>query len=241
MDDKKRAGPATPTRSSIFSQYIDAMGATIKSSRVSINPNGSIFREEPLQEIPALVYSRQTSPLHKCNCEHMQSLTITYKRFDYGVFPVAVSALEKENNRTHIITYSIRFDPQAPNYNRTSANSLLSELYQLEKKSCMDMAARLAYQKAVIFEYSIDFSEDSTETSIINTLGVEPYLESVFSSRYYDDEKIVSITWEDTEAGWLPVISSIDETINHGFLITIPKSRSNKRDPVTNSNTKIEA
>ena len=241
MDDQKRAGPATPTRSSILAEYLEAIGAIIESSRIIINPDGSKFFEEPLQGIPVSVYSRQTSPRYKFYSDYMQSLTITFKRFKCGVFPVAISTLEKESNRTQIITFSIRFDPHAPNYNEANAKSLLSELYKLEKKSCMDMAARLTYQKAAIYEYSINFNDDSTIITDINTLSVEPYLESVFSSRYYDDEKIVSITWEDTEAGWLPVISSIDETINHGFLITIPKSRSNKRDSVTNSNTKIEA
>ena len=55
-----------------------------------------------------------------------------------------------------------------------------------------------------------------------------PYLESIFSARHYDDEASVSIVWESTEFGWLPVISSIDNVVNYGFLITSAQGTNEK-------------
>ena len=241
MEENYKAGLAMPPRSSLFADYLDAIGAKTKSYTVIVNPNGTIYHEEPLTDIPTKVYARQTSPRRKSNREGLETMTITYQWFaGVGALPIATSTLDKENHRTQITVFSISFNPQAPGYNETSANALMGQLYTLEKRSCMDMVAQLVYQKAVIFEYDINFNGDSIDIPSINTVSAEPYIELIFSSRNYDDADSVTIVWENTEAGWLPVISSIDGTINHGFLITIPKSQARiyKRDSTTdNKNT----
>ena len=229
--DNNKTGSATESRSNLFSEYMIANGARIKCYSAVIGPDGNVLRKETKGISPDF-YTRLTSPRNACFREKMDSLTLTFRRFDgFGTFPVTMSALEKKTNRTNIAIFSIRFDPQAQGYNLERAESLLRKLYSLEKKSCMDIMAMLTYRKAVIYEYGISSNgNDDGKISQISTLGAEPYIESVFSSRYYDDEQSVLITWENTEAGWLPVVSSIDNmVINHGFLITIPKAQNRIR------------
>jgi len=62
----------------------------------------------------------------------------------------------------------------------------------------------------------------------IEEVTPQPYIESIFSARHYDDEASVSIVWESTEFGWLPVISSIDNVVNYGFLITSAQGTNEK-------------
>ena len=142
--------------------------------------------------------------------------------------PVAVSATEKQNSRTHITVFSIRFERRAPGYSPARATAAMNQLCRLEQDWCGETMSRLRQRGARIYEYKISFREETPELLEIEEVKPQPYIASIFSAHHYNDEASVSIVWESTEYGWLPVISSIDAVVNYGFLITTAQSTSEK-------------
>lgn len=153
-----------------------------------------------------------------------------YKRFADvgGMLPVVVSSIEKLTDRVHIAVFSIHFDRHAPGYSPARAAAAMGRLCFLEQDWCMKTMSCLRQRRAKIYEYQISFREETPDLLEIEEVKPQPYIESIFSARHYDDEASVSIVWESTEFGWLPVISSIDNVINYGFLITSAQGTNEK-------------
>lgn len=224
MDDNYIKKMQTLSRSAALVEYMTANGATIKSYSAVIDSNGTLLQKRPLERITIPNYANLVNPRRSAYSSTADCLTITYKRIgDVGMLPVAVSATEKQNNRTHISVFSMRFDRRAPGYSVAKATAAMNQLCRLEQEWCAETMNRLRQRGAKIYEYQISFQEETPELLDIEEVKPQPYIELIFSARHYNDETSVSVVWESTEYGWLPVISSIDRTINHGFLITVPR------------------
>ena len=104
----------------------------------------------------------------------------------------------------------------------------MNQLCRLEQDWCAETMSRLRQRGARIYEYKISFREETPELMEIEEVKPQPYIESIFSAHHYNDEASVSIVWESTEYGRLPVISSIDAVVNYGFLIATAQSTSEK-------------
>lgn len=220
MDENYTAKLKTLSRSALLAEYLAANDATIKGYSAIVSSDGNILQKQPLKTISVSVYANLVDPCHDRYSANADCLTITYKRIgDVGMLPIAVSALEKANNRSHITAFSINFDRNAPGYNIAKATAAMYQLCDLEKAWCLETEYRLKQHGATIYEYKISFQEDDPDLLDLNQVKTQPYIELVFSAHHYDDEASVSIVWENTVAGWLPVVSSIDAVIKYGFLI----------------------
>ena len=229
MDENYRAKPQTLSRSEALTEYLAASGATIKCYSADVDSNGTLLQRRPLENVAISEYANLVNPCRSAYSANSDCLTITYKLFaDAGMLPVAVSTTEKQNSRTHITVFSIRFERRAPGYSPARAAAAMNRLCYLEQEGCAETMARLRQRGARIYEYKISFREETPELMEIEEVKPQPYIESIFSARHYDDETSVSIVWEDTEYGWLPVISSIDNVVNYGFLITAAQGTNEK-------------
>lgn len=219
----------TLSRDALLAEYMAANGATIKGYSAIVGPDGTLLQKRPLEPITISEYANLVNPCRSAYSANSDCLTITYKRFaDAGMLPVAVSATEKQNNRTHISVFSMRFDKRTPGYSAVRATAAMNQLCRLEQDWCAETMARLRQRGAKIYEYRISFQTDEAALMNIDEVKPQPYIESIFSARHYDDEASVSVVWENTEYGWLPVISSIDAVVNYGFLITTTQGKSEK-------------
>lgn len=229
MDENYRAKLQTLSRSWALTEYLAANGAAIKGYSALVGSDGTLLQKRPLEPITIADYANLVSLCRSTYSDNSDCLTVTYKRFaDVGMLPVAVSATEKQNNRTHISVFSMRFDKRAPGYSAAKATAAMNRLCYLEHEWCAETTARLRQRGAKIYEYRISFQTDEAALMNIDEVKPQPYIESIFSARHYDDETSVSIVWENTEYGWLPVISSIDAVVNYGFLITTTQGKSEK-------------
>lgn len=219
----------TLSRDALLAEYMAANGATIKGYSAIVGPDGTLLQRRPLENVAISEYANLVNPCRSAYSANSDCLTITYKRFaDAGMLPVAVSATEKQNNRTHISVFSMRFDKRTPGYSAAKATAAMNRLCYLEQEWCGETMNRLRQRGARIYEYRISFQTDEAALMNIDEVTPQPYIESIFSARHYDDEASVSVVWENTEYGWLPVISSIDAVVNHGFLITATQGTNEK-------------
>lgn len=229
MDENYMAHLKTLSRDALLTEYMAANGATIKSYSTVVDSNGTPLQKRALESITIAEYASLVNPRRSAYNANSDCLTVTYKRFaDVGMLPVAVSATEKQNNRTHITVFSIRFDRRAPGYSPARATAAMNQLYRLEQDWCGETMSRLRLRGARIYEYKISFRGETPELLEMEEVKPQPYIESIFSAHHYNDEVSVCIVWESTEYGWLPVISSIDAVVNYGFLITTAQSTSEK-------------
>lgn len=229
MDENYMARLKTLSRDALLAEYMAANGAAIKGYSAIVNSNGTLLQKRPLEPIKIADYADLVNPRRSAYSTNSDCLTVTYKRFaDVGMLPVAVSATEKQNSRTHITVFSIRVERRAPGYSAAKATAAMNRLCYLEQEWCMETMARLRQRGARIYEYKISFQTDEAALMNIDEVKPQPYIESIFSARHYDDEASVSIVWESTEYGWLPVISSIDAVVNYGFLITATQGTNEK-------------
>lgn len=229
MDENYMAHLKTLSRDALLVEYMAANGATIKSYSAVVNSNGTLLQKRPLVNISIMEYANLVNPRRSAYSSTTDCLTITYKRIgDVGMLPVAVSATEKQNNRTHISVFSLRFERRAPGYSPARATAAMNQLCRLEQDWCGETMSRLRQRGARIYEYKISFREETPELMEIEEVKPQPYIESIFSAHHYNDEASVSIVWESTEYGWLPVISSIDAVVNYGFLITASQGTGEK-------------
>ena len=226
MDENYKAKLQTLSRSGALTEYLAANGATIKGYSADVDSNGTLLQKRPLENISASTYANLVNPCNSAYNSTADCLTITYKRTgNVGMLPVAVSAIDKTNGHSHIKVFSIAFNRNAPGYNTAKATAAMYRLCELEKEWCLETEYRLRQSHAAIYEYKISFQRDEADLLSIDQIKPQPYIELVFSAHHYDDEKSVSIVWENTEAGWLPVVSSIDAVINYGFLVLITQDR----------------
>ena len=222
MDENYMAHLKTLSRDALLTEYMAANGATIKSYSAVVNSNGTLLQKRPLVNISIMEYANLVNPRRSAYNSTADCLTITYKRIgDDGMLPVAVSTTEKQNSRTHITVC-------APGYSPARATAAMNQLCRLEQDWCGETMSRLRQRGARIYEYKISFREETPELMEIEEVKPQPYIELIFSAHHYNDEASVSIVWESTEYGWLPVISSIDAVVNYGFLITTAQSTSEK-------------
>ena len=230
MDENYMAHLKTLSRDALLTEYMAANGATTKGYSAIVGPDGTLLQKRPLEPITIVDYANLVSPCRSAYSTNSDCLTVTYKRFADigGMLPVAVSSTEKLTNCTHITVFSIRFDRRAPGYSAAKATAAMNRLCYLEHEWCAETTARLRQRGAKIYEYRISFQTDEAALMNIDEVKPQPYIESIFSARHYDDETSVSIVWEDTEYGWLPVISSIDNVVNYGFLITAAQGTNEK-------------
>ena len=230
MDENYMAHLKTLSRDALLTEYMAANGATIKGYSAIVGPDGTLLQKRPLEPIAISEYANLVSPCRSAYSTNSDCLTITYKRFGDigGMLPVAVSSTEKLTNHTHITVFAIRFDKHAPGYSPARATAAMNQLCRLEQDWCAETMSRLRQRGARIYEYKISFREETPELMEIEEVKPQPYIESIFSAHHYNDEASVSIVWESTEYGWLPVISSIDNVVNYGFLITATQGTNEK-------------
>ena len=230
MDENNKAKLETLSRSGALAEYLAANGATIKGCSAVVDANGALLQKRPLGNITITEYANLVNPCRGAYSANSDCLTVTYKRFAEvgGMLPLAVSTTEKQNNLTHITVFKIRFDRHAPGYDMAKAAAAMNQLCYLEREWCVETAARLRQRGAMIYEYKISFREEKPDLLGLEEIKPHPYIELIFSARHYNDEASVSIVWENTEYGWLPVVSSIDAVVNYGFLITAAQGASEK-------------